>query len=197
MFSVFMIKLTFGCIHCCRDDIVNWPTNSLLQWKNWYVEAKTRLSFVWNNSHLLKCLLYTAGLHCKFLLNLNLTDFVMDLMIKHLFVGYHLQLHCCLESSFFLSTLGGSFSCAAFCIDLSNSLKFHLCEFSLKQQLIVQLPGMMCQPLEMPLKYLLRCIKKILIMYLTMSSITLFLCLYGRSYSVHLVIFYWISFISH
>ena len=28
MFSLFMIKLTFGCIHCCRDGIVNSPMNS-------------------------------------------------------------------------------------------------------------------------------------------------------------------------
>ena len=28
MFSLFMIKLTFGCMHCCRDGIVNSPMNS-------------------------------------------------------------------------------------------------------------------------------------------------------------------------
>ena len=28
MFSLFMIKLTFGCMHCCRDGIVNSLMNS-------------------------------------------------------------------------------------------------------------------------------------------------------------------------
>lgn len=75
----------------------------------------------------------------------------------------------------------GCFRVNFLCRFILIPVNFFMCKFSLKPRLVVQPHGMMCQPLEMPLKYPLRCIKEMLIMFLTMSSAIWFLCLYGRS----------------
>lgn len=76
--------------------------------------------------------------------------------------------------------------------------KMLMCNFSSKQLSVVQPLEMMFWLLEMPWKCLLRCIRKMLIMFQTMSSVTLFLCLYGRSYGMYYcVLLPWLKFYCH
>lgn len=58
---------------------------------------------------------------------------------------------------------------------------FQMWHFSWKLQLLVQPLGMTCPPSETHLRCLLKCIKKMLIMFLTMSNAILFLYLFGKS----------------
>lgn len=72
--------------------------------------------------------------------------------------------------------------CLLFTEDLLIIFYLWMCNNSLKLLSAVQLLEMMYWRSEMPLKFLLKCLRKMLTMFQTLSNATLYLCQYGRSW---------------